>query len=305
MTTLGPRAAGTAPLPAPLRINLISSVGAEPADSGRWQTGIAYKPYNYLGDFTLDPCGEVGEGVKTLTDMPETVEWDPYILGAGSICSTLGTTWGDLEARARLRLENSTSHILEGVLWTNTIDGADFGASHPNVSLSDASVPTSPTAAVDRIYTPNAYDTFPLVKSFSDMVAALGELLGGYRGMIHVEARVIPYLSFYGLAVASGNRLITTLGDHIVVPGTGYTGSDPEGNESSPFHTWIYGTSMVEVLLSEIMVPPDRVTSVDRENNDIEVYAERMALAHWDRQAHIGIPVCLEDPAGDCSDAGS
>jgi hypothetical protein len=105
--------------------------------------------------------------------------------------------------------------------------------------------------------------------------------------------------------VQNGQRLTTTLGDHVVVPGTGYTGAGPNGEASSAFHSWIYGTSMVEVLLGPIVPVGVGSEVVNRTTNQMTVRVEQMALAHWDRQAHIAIPVCLEDPFGDCSDAGS
>jgi hypothetical protein len=95
------------------------------------------------------------------------------------------------------------------------------------------------------------------------------------------------------------------LGDHIVVPGTGYTGSDPSNNAPGEFHSWIYATSMVELRLGPIEVFFDQSQSINRSTNEIEYRAERMALAHWDRNAHIGLSVCLEDPAGGCSDSAS
>lgn len=302
MTTVGPRAVHLPPIPAPTRPNLLSSVSAEPRPTeGRWQSGIGYQPPRYTGTGSTDPCEG---GSKDITDSPSIVEWDPYIIWAGDQCSTFGDL-AEVESRARGLLESQTSHLIEEILWTGLVDGSDFGDSHPNVSLADADVPTSPTPAVGKIYTPNAFNAVPIMTAFKDMIEALGDLLGGARGMIHLEKRLLPLVSFYGLAVQNGGRLLTTLGDHIVVAGTGYTGSDPDGGASSENYSWIYGTSMVEVLISPIEVPGSGSELVNLSTNEIEVRAERMALAHWDRQAHIGLGVCLEDPAGDCSDAGS
>ena len=308
MTVLGPRASHLPPEPGISRPNLLSSVGEPRATDGRWQAGIQYRPLRYNTGGSVDPCGDVGEGVKTLGDDVETVQWDPYAIWTEDFCSTLGNDGSDVEARARADLDRQSSHKIEEIFWTNTVDGADFGGSHPNISLSDPSIPTSNAATnpgAGFIWTPNAWDSFPPVRAFSDMIDALTDALGGVRGMIHVERRLLPYIAFYGLAVQNGQRLVTTLHDHIVVPGTGYDGSDPSGNASSENYSWIYGTSMVEVLISPIDVFGNPAALVDRTNNDYEYRAERMALAHWDHQAHIGIPVCLEDPAGDCSDIGS
>lgn len=316
MTTLGPRAVHLPPIPAPTRPNLLSSVGTEPRPSeGRWQAGIAYQPPRYapsvaVAGSSADPCGEVGDGDKTITDSPASVSWDPYIIWAGDQCATLGDL-DEVRSRAEGQLEAQTSHLVESILWTNQVDGADFGASHPNASLADASVAnggTAPTQAqkdAGYIYMPNGLNAFPLVTAFRDLTDAMTEVLGGVRGMIHVEKRIVGDIAYAGLAVQNGQRLLSTLGDHVVVPGTGYTGSDPEEAAASAFHTTIYATSMVEVLLSPIEVFGSAEDKVNRSTNNIEVRAERMALAHWDRQCHIAVTVCLEDPFGDCSDAGS
>ncbi len=269
--------------------------------------GIAYQPERdgTGGSGSIDPCGEVGAGTKTVTASPGIVEWDPYIIWVGDQCTTLGTDPADIEARARRHLEAQTSHLIESILWTNQIDGADFGGSHPNVSLSDASIYPGDPAGGTPITTPNAFFSEPPVTAFKIMIGALTDALGGTRGMIHVERRLLPLLAFYGLTVQSGQRLVTTLGDHIVVPGTGYTGSSPEEDAASEFYSWIYGTSMVEVLLTEIVVDANLPGVVNQGSNLIQYRAERMALAHWDRAIHIGVSVCLEDPAGICSDMGS
>lgn len=303
-----PRAIHLPPAPAPTRPNLLSSVTADPAvDVGRWEFGIEYQPPRYQGTGSYDPCER---DTKTVTDSPSIVEWDPYWITLSDQCSTFQEI-SIVEARARAALEAQTSHLIEGILWTNTVNSTDYGATHPNVGLSDdglAELNTVPTQAqidAGAIYTPNAYTSYPITRAFTDMVEALGDMLGGARGMIHVEKRLLPSIVYSGMAVQNGQRLTTTLGDHIVVPGTGYTGSAPSGEAASANYSWIYGTSMVEVFVSPIAVFGTGGELVNRSTNEIEVRAERLALAHWDRQAHIAISVCIEDPFGDCSDAGS
>lgn len=308
------RAPHLPPMPAPSRPNLLSSVSPEPRPTeGRWEHGIAYTPNQYNSGFTADPCGDVGTGSKPATGAPAEVTWDPYWIGDDTICSVFGNV--DLEDINRRLSEAFTakqSHLIEEVLWTNTVDSADFGSAHPNVGISDASLvegsgqPTQALIDAGYIWTPNAYNSYPIVTAFRDMTDALTAQLGGARGMIHVEKRILRDITYAGLAVQSGQRLTTTLGDHVVVPGTGYTGSGPNGDAASAFHTWIYGTSIVEVLLGPIQpVGVGQAQLLNRTNNQITVRVEQLALAHWDRQAHIAIPVCLEDPFGDCSDAGS
>lgn len=296
MATLGPRAVIPAPPLEAWRVDLRSSARIVEESNNRWQMGIAYSPERPLGGSSVDPRSDgVGEGVKTTTDSPNDVEWDPYVIWAGDQCSALGSDFEDIRARAERQLEVQTSHLIEGILWTNLVDGVSYGApNHPNIGLSS-----------NGSYQPNGFTVSPFLTGWSEVIKRLGDYLGGARGMIHVERRLLPFISFYGLAIREGNRLVTTLGDHIVVPGSGYTGSAPGNNASGEYHSWLYGTSMVELRLGAIEVFFDRTQSLNRSTNEFEYRAERIALAHWDRNAWIALSVCLEDPAGGCSDSAS
>ena len=164
--TLGPRAIHPAPIPAESTPNLLSSVPSEPGPSeGRWTNGIAYQPYRYGtdGSGSLDPCGPLGENTKATVDPPAEVTWDPYVIWTSETCSTLGTDLDALDSRARVQLKTQTSHLIEEILWTGTVDGADY----TNTSLSDADLPTSAVPAYGSIYTPNAYVSYPIVTAFT------------------------------------------------------------------------------------------------------------------------------------------
>ena len=120
--------------------------------------------------------------------------------------------------------------------------------------------------------------------------------------MIHVPQRLIPFLNYYQLIVRQGNLLQVAGTDHILVAGTGYTGSDPSLNTAAG-EVWMYGTSPVEVRLSDIVtVPSSEREALNRETNTLEVRAERAAMASFDYSVcHVGIPVCIPDPGPDCS----
>lgn len=296
-------------MPAPFRPNLLSSVSPEPRPTdGRWTGGIAYTPVKYLGGGTVDPCDNADE--KTPTDSGDEVQWNPYFIYDDVQCSTLGDL-EDVQRRLREAFTLKQSHLIEEVLWTNTVDGGDYGATYPNVSLSDATltwVNTTPTQAqidAGSVYVPNGTVSAPVVTAFRDLIEAMDNQLNGARGMIHVESRILPDIQYAGLAVQNGQRLTTSLGDHIIVPGTGYTGSSPDEDDPGAFHSWVYGTSMVEVLTSDISVVGVGEEIINRTNNQVTARLEQLALAHWDRQCHVAVSVCLEDPYGDCSDSGS
>ena len=120
--------------------------------------------------------------------------------------------------------------------------------------------------------------------------------------MIHTPQRLVPFLQFYGLIIRNGNILQVAGTDHILVAGTGYDGSDPDLN-SAAGEVWLYGTSPVEVRLSDIFLIPDNEReSLNRITNTIEIRAERLCMASFDYTVcHVGIPVCIPDPGPDCS----
>lgn len=279
-----PRQPVTAQPPAARPINLRTS--ARLVDDGfRWENGISLLPEECIPGFSMDPCGGP-ETTKPVTEPATLAEWDPYIIGSSAACDyTLNEdAFGDLAGRARRSLEAQTSFLVEQILWTNEVDGVDFGATHPNVGLIETATVGTPA---------------PPVTALEQMDELLIAAIGGRRGMIHVPEPLMHHLAFYGLIKQNGNVWETVTGN-IVVPGTGYPGTDPDGDVDAGTY-WIYGTSPVELRLSEIaIVPGDLSGAIDRATNRIVVRAERYALAYWDRCAHVGVPVCLTDPGPPC-----
>lgn len=282
-----PRQPVPAPPPAARPINLRTS--ARLVDDGlRWENGISLLPEECSPGFSVDPCHgpqDVEEG-KAVETQPVASEWDPYIIGSSASCAyTINEgAYGELAARARRSLEAQTSHLVENILWTNVVDGIDWGIDHPNTPLIDTATVGTPA---------------PPVTALEQMDELLIAALGGRRGMIHAPAPLMHHFAFYGLLEKNGNVWETKSGN-IVVPGTGYPGTDTAG-AADPGNLWIYGTSPVELRLSEIqVVPGDLAGAIDRETNQIVVRAERYALAYWDLCAHVGVPVCLTDPGPAC-----
>lgn len=275
-----------APPSAARSVNLRSS--ARLVDDGlNWYSGISFVPEPCEGGFSLDPCADPeSELGKESGDAPGTVSWDPYDLYVPDRCDYIQNPaqFDDLVARARRALEAQTSHLVEEILWTGIVDGVDFTASHPNTALTDATVVGSPA---------------PPVSALAQMDRLLEAALGGKRGMIHVPADLMFQLAFYGAVRREGNTWETVTGN-VVVPGTGYSGTDPD-NEVDPNATWIYGTSTVELRLGELRVTPGSLAdALDPETNELVVRAERAALAYWDLCALVGVPVCSTDPGPEC-----
>lgn len=326
MATIGPRSAVDAPRPQVWRPGLVRAARSaqtfvespvngdiDAREAGvaldRWANGIAYRPelafqrpdpndetarIDGPNEFITCPVDtELDQADKTAIAGDGVVEWDPYALWDADTCTTLSSDYEDTSRRVTDSLTRQTSHMLENVLWTGTVNGIDFTLNHPNTALAsgDATLPNGSLA-------------LGVVEAFSLMTESLSDLIGGIQGMIHVPAHLIPYLDFYGLITrVDGGTNFLFAGDHMIVTGTGYPGTGPSGQDgsSSDGIIWIYGTSFVRVWLSGVFpIAPIEAASVVKDTNDIEVRAERMALAEWDRTAHVGIPVCVPDPGPAC-----
>lgn len=148
-----PRQPVTAQPPAARPINLRTS--ARLVDDGfRWENGISLLPEECLPGFSMDPC-EGPETTKPVTEPATVVEWDPYIIGSSAACDyTLNDdAFAELAGRARRSLEAQTSYLVEQILWTNTVDGVDFGATHPNVGLIETVTVGTPAPPRNRFGT--------------------------------------------------------------------------------------------------------------------------------------------------------
>jgi hypothetical protein len=282
------------PVPAPLRnVNRAGSLlaSALTPDGPRWHGGIEYRPE--LDNLTQS-WNPTGTENKTIADPPANVQYDPYVIWQGSSEWAAASRYEDEARRTRDALDVQTSYMIEQILWTNLVDGVDYGLTHPNVALADTSAAS--------LVTPNGITAVGIVTGIHDMLEALNLYLGGARGMIHTSQKLVPFLEFYGLIVRQGNILQVAGTDHILVAGTGYTGSDPSLN-SAAGEVWLYGTSPVEVRTSEIyMNPGSEREALNRVTNTLEIRAERMAMASFDYTVcHVGIPVCIPDPGPDCS----
>jgi hypothetical protein len=257
-------------------------------DSFRWENGIKFRPEPCGPGESLDPlCADPeDEGGKDAGTPPSIVEFDPFGFSLPDSCAYALNEglYEELSGRARRALEAQTSHMIEEALWTGVVDGIDFTIAHPNRPLIAAPVQGTPA---------------PPVSALAQMDELLSNALGGRKGMIHVPAPLFHQFAFYGLIRERGPIWETVTGN-VVVPGTGYTGTDPDG-DTDPNATWIYGTSPVELRLSQVEIVPGSIdAAIDHANNEIVVRAERLALAYWDLCAHVGVPVCTTDPGPEC-----
>lgn len=284
MPTLAPAERAPAPLGQPLRTNLVNSA-VTPQDQVRWQPGgVAFNPFNHgfeVGtepDFgTFDPCAPTLDDVR---DQNTIVEANPVGLYVIEKCSALAGDADALAQRALTRLNNQNSHLLERFLWTGDVAG---GAWAENTTHLD-----NPAT----LTTLNGGTPASIVRAFEFIIDAFASTLGGERGMIHVPAKLLPHIAASDLGFQQGNTIVTSLGSHLIVPGTGYPGTGPDGAAPSADAAWIFGTSLVEVRLSNPRVIAGEDT-MDRSDNTDYAYATQLGMAYFDQQAHVGVQVTL------------
>jgi hypothetical protein len=245
-------------------------------DDIRWQGGIRWAPENNAGGgiVALDCHGQTAT-LAAGTNLTQAVA-DPFVVWAEDHCSTLGFQARDFVGRARRQLEATQSYRIAKELWSGAI--AKGAADLDNHWLTeDPEIVTSGTT----------YDPIPAL-AVADQ--ALGEMLAGRRGMIHVSLDLLTQLhANFGLE-KSGDLWITAAGT-IVVADAGYPGTGPDAGAGT--NQWIYATPMIGYRLSAIdIIPGDldsaRAQALDKGVNLLTFYAERLALLQWDSTVPVG-----------------
>ncbi len=259
--------------------------------------GIAYQaldPSLTLNVSSFDPCdaSTAAEGEGAL------LEWNGWGIQIGEECSTINALDGTIEAmelRAEARLNAQSSYLGEFTFWTGLVGGTQFDALAPaynNIALTNHDAMTDLTPVDGEA---GVVEAVGLIEEY------LSDTLRGMRGVIHVAPQLIPYLAFYGVVQREGFGLGVTLGDHIVIAGSGYQGTGDDNVAVPDNRTWMYATSMVRVGMSEIFT----VSDYTREQNTAHAVSRRSVLAEWDEVAHAGVYVCLTDPGPTCAAEGS
>lgn len=277
------------PQPVVARTGLIGAAGITDDPVERWQLGITYRPHRYLSGGSYDPTACAAQSL-TVTAHPPIVEWDAYAIWHGEVCEVARpAALGELRQDAINMLEVQSSHKVERVLWTGKADGAALFP--PNVGLASAVIDSGATVVGTGL---------GVVPGFTALINALNDCLGGARGMIHVPSEALPFLDFFQLVTRQGTQLVGRSVDHLIVAGSGYTGSGPGDIAPAAGFTWFYATTPVQVRLGPTQSGGDW-DQLDRATNELVVRAWRPALASWDRQCHLAVNVCLEDPGPLCA----
>lgn len=221
------------------------------------------------------PAGFYKITKKSYDGNQDEVTYNPFIIEVPYTCSTFGFQAADYEKRAKRQLEATVHKALEYEFWTGSIDPT-------NPSL----VGSTPNDD-DHILNPGgAVAPVPVSPGVALMLLAqaISNCGSGGRGMIHGTPAVVE--RWVNLpAVQCNDKLITTCarGD-IVVNGTGYPGTGPEGQPPpGPNEVWVYVTGMVNVRLGNPEVYPKKFSeALDRYTNTVTYRGELVASAVHD-----------------------
>lgn len=276
----------------PLPYGLWDTVQHPAAGGPHWQQGITWVERCPTGDTTYDEClavtgtGEAPEPPAKTANVDQTTRGAlPFTVFAEFECSPVGVA--DAETVASDALTRVEQQQVEAAFWTGVAGGQ--AVVFPHLSA-DAEV-LDGEVVLQTVASP--------VVTGADVVTALGaleqELADCYagQGLIHVPRTALPTLAAWNLVAERDGRLYTTA-RNLIVAGTGYTGSGPDGAAPAAGTAWIYATGPAWGYRSDPYVSRLR-DSLDRSSNTIRMLAERTYLLGFEcchLAAHIvlGVP---------------
>lgn len=309
----GDRAKRVPPQPqSPPKLGLVpSSLHPTPGSLGfdtnsRWQFGIKVREETCIGSVDV-PGGYTWNGCTSDVSEPASgldfdarndyKTWLPVTIVDGDQCSAEG--WNvdsqeDIDAQALRILVANVPRKIELELWTGRVANA---AGFPNDWLAN------PATADDL-------GDVPLAFSLSELVQYLADTIPG-RGMIHAQPRLVSLWDQLHLIRREGNLLLENTADHIIVPGTGYTGAgldDPDnpGEESgvpaSVDTSAAYATGMVSLIQGDPTARGSTLgDNLSTRDNTITWFGTEAYLAWFGDCAHGAIQVNHTNPCGNIS----
>jgi hypothetical protein len=296
-----------APPTTPPKHGLITAATVHPHQAtdpqGRWEIGFGFLPENCSDPETwvipcVGPAGTEGPGAAATPGSEpgypdDFLNFTPYQLQAEFECDTQSRQAIDFADRAERILEAGTGKAMEYELWEGRTAGVEALAADGNLQLTDSNTFTDSGPITTAITTPRL--------GLISLIQAAARSTSGQRSMIHATAATVAAWHMTGALKEEGARLVTVVGGHVVVAGSGYTGSGPDNTPDADDDVhWAYITSPVQYLLGEVRVNPPggeiRGTDPDAQafdfrENDEAYIAHRTAVAFWDGCLHTGLPI--------------
>lgn len=263
----------------------VAADGAEPTGnevSSRWVAGFGFEPEACASSQSFEiNCSPYGVGEEKGTDVegnPDIVTYSPVVFVVTDACSTM-TRFRDRTGRVTRHLASTESEALARLLWTGEVDDTVLGdLPLPRMHLADSTATElAGGAAMDYVH------------GFAVMDHFLTLCLHNVQGMIHMTPYALDRIYERSALTESNGRIISPNGN-LIVADAGYTGGGPRPDTDEALPTppdldavtapdqWIYGTSMVQVLLG----PAEGMSDIDRAANTENTFRERAGAAFWD-----------------------
>lgn len=249
--------------------NLLDSALDLPEPGDRWEAGITWEQvgcrqavsYQQACDQETDLSGATGTSGGTAEHTPTTyyLPYECYVTGFPTEESKQRVD--DLLAVAAIKGVEETFWI---GLTADTPNVTGYGADATGGVINDAV--TNPTAL-----------------SVEEALARLGQALAwcgsGAQGMIHATPYLVNLWTQRRYICEDENGLLRTQRGDIVVSGSGYLGTGPEGNTDATPDAgtqWAYATSMVGIYKSDIRHQSTALAEViNRSDNTVRWIAEQ------------------------------
>ena len=232
----------------------------EPASS-RWQLGIEWEPFRTAAARTAahECLDDYSPGYPlVIDDGVGLVEVTPVVVYGSYGCQAASRPVAEAQDRARTHLTTGEERGVELAVWN--------GATGARPTFNAATDLTPAGGAV----TPS--DGLGILEE------AIGRLASGL-GVIHAPRLLAPHLSRDGIVSRQGQRLETMLGNYVAL-GAGYpVGEGPAAQVDG--EVWMVATGIPQVWRGEMMVTPEEDLQVRRDDNEIEIIAQRTVAVGW------------------------
>lgn len=221
---------------------------------------------------------------KLIGDNEADVSAEAWEAWVGKTCSGLGMNAeriAEEEGMLLRRWEASLSAILEHELWTGQVAQAAGFADNP--FLADSALAT------------NLGGNFGFVTALAELEQGLADAVSLGARMIHAQPRLVTAWAAEKLVEVAPDRThLRTLLGTVVVPGSGYDGTDPNGIAASYSHTYAYGTGQVKAFVADPAVTRVDASSVKRSTNAVELRAAAPALVLFNpcTLVTVGVNLC-------------
>jgi len=223
----------------------------------------------------LQPAGVVVEQKKEYDGNQEPIEYAPFIIEVPYTCSSFGFQAADYEAKALRQIDVAKGKALEYEFWTGQKDPDNLNLVYGTPNDDDHILNPGGAAA------PVAVSPGLALVLLSQALANCGT---GSQGMIHATTGLAERWGQLSMYNEDQVGLLLTSRCDIIVSGSGYPGTGPNGQPPpGPHEVWVYATGMVAIRMGAPMLIPETFSEAfDRHTNTVTYRGEITASAVHD-----------------------